>query len=111
MRNAAWVIYLSAYLMLLSVLVAWNAGIAPPEKKPRIVPLLELGLPLLVILRGQLHGRRRNCQLSALLALIYFSLGLIDIAGGDILYGWLQTIAALVWFVALLVYLKASHPD
>ena len=108
MRNVAWITALAAYLMLLSVLVAWNAWIDPPEKIPRILPLLALGLPLLAVLRGLLHKRRRSCQLSTLLALVYFSLGLIDIAGGIILYGWLQTVAATVWFVALLIYLKAS---
>ena len=108
MKNIAWFTSLIAYLMLLSVLVAWNAWIDPPEKIPRMIPLLLLGIPLLALLRGLLHGRRKSCQLAALLALVYFSLGLIDIAAGVVLYGWLQTIAATVWFVALLVYLKAG---
>ena len=107
-RNAAWFISLIAYLTLLGVLVAWNAWIDPPERIPRIVPLLVVGIPLLLVLRGLLHGRRKTCQLAALLALVYFSLGLINIAAGVILYGWLQTIAATVWFIALLVYLKTS---
>ena len=108
MRNIAWLVSLLAYLMLLAVLVAWNAWIDPPEKIPRILPILALGLPLLMVLRGLLQKRRRSCQLSTLLALVYFSLGLIDIAGGILLYGWLQTIAATVWFIGLLIYLKAS---
>ena len=107
-KNIAWLTSLAAYLMLLSVLVAWNAWIDPPESIPRMIPLLLLGLPLLAVLRGLLHGRSKSCQLAALLALVYFSLGLIDIAAGVILYGWLQTVAATVWFVALLVYLKAA---
>lgn len=105
-RNIAWVTSLVAYLTLLGTLVTWNAWIDPPDKIPRILPILALGLPLLLVLRGLLHGRRKSCQLSALLALVYFSLGLIDIAGGTILYGWLQTVAATVWFIALLIYLK-----
>ncbi|MBC6413803.1 MAG: DUF2069 domain-containing protein [Chromatiales bacterium] len=99
---------LASYLTLLSVLVLWNALIEPPEKIPRVLPILALGLPLLMVLRGLLHARRRSCQLSTLLALVYFSLGLIDIAGGALLYGWLQTIAATLWFVSLLVYLKQT---
>ena len=109
MRHIAWIVSLAAYLTLLSVLVAWNAWIDPPEKIPRGIPLLALGLPLLLVLRGQLHGRSRSCQIAALLALVYFSLGLIDIAAGVVLYGWLQTIAAAVWFVGLLVYLKTDN--
>jgi len=106
MRTIAWSVYLLAYLALLGVLVVWNAWIDPPENIPRILPILALGVPLLLMLRGLLHGRRRSCQLAALLALVYFTLGLIDIAAGITLYGWLQTIAATTWFVALLFYLK-----
>ena len=108
MKSIAWFTSLVAYLMLLSVLVAWNAFIDPPERIPRMIPLLALGLPLLTVLRGLLHGRRKSCQLAALMALVYFSLGLIDIAAGVVLYGWLQTVAATVWFIALLIYLKAG---
>ena len=108
MKNIAWLTSLAAYLMLLSVLIAWNAWIDPPERIPRMIPMLALGLPLLLVLRGLLHGRRKTHQLAALLALVYFSLGLIDIAAGVVLYGWLQTVAATVWFVALLLYLKAG---
>ena len=109
MRNIAWIISLAAYLMLLGVLVVWNAWIEPPANIPRLVPLLVLGLPLLAVLRGLLHGRSKTCQLAALLALVYFSLGLVDIAAGVVLYGWLQTIAAALWFGGLMVYLKTSN--
>ncbi len=108
MKSIAWFTSLAAYLMLLGVLVAWNAFIDPPDRIPRMIPILALGLPLLAVLRGLLHGRRKTCQLAALLALVYFSLGLIDIAAGVILYGWLQTAAATVWFISLLFYLKAG---
>ena len=109
MRHIAWIVSLTAYLTLFSMLVAWNVWVDPPEKIPRIIPLLALGLPLLLVLRGQLHKRRRSCQIAALLALVYFSLGLIDIAAGVVLYGWLQTVAATAWFIGLLVYLKADN--
>lgn len=99
---------LFGYLALLSVLVVWNAWVEPPENLPRLLPILALGLPLLLVLRGLLRRSRKIYQLAALLAIIYFTLGLTDVAAGDLLYGWIQTIAALIWFIGLLLYLRST---
>ena len=107
-RRLAWSAALLGYFVLLGTVVAWNAWLEPPTRLPRILPLLVFGLPLLAVLRGLLHGRRKTCQLASLLALVYFSLGLTAIAGGDIVHGWLQTTASLVWFLGLIFYLRRA---
>lgn len=97
---------LASHLSLLMIVTIWNTWVAPPQAYPRVLAILALGLPLLLILRGLLHNKSDSYHAACLLALIYLTLGISNIAGGTHLYGWLQTIGSIALFTGSALSIK-----
>lgn len=97
---------LGGHLLLLVTVVAWHAWFSPPQALPRVLPIIALGAPLVLVLRGLLRNNPGSHHASCLIALVYFALGVTNIAGGDGAYGWLQTLASTAWFAGSALSLK-----
>ena len=109
------VLSLVGYFALLALIVNRFTWLAPPETVPRALPLAALALPLLVPLRGLLHGRRTTHLWTSLLALPYFALGIdgaFNAAPGQAWLGAASALCTLVLFVGCLLYVRytASGP-
>ena len=74
-RRAAWLAACSAWVALILLGVAWELFLAP--LRPGGSWLVLKVLPLLLPLRGLLHGRRYTFQWSTLLVWAYFVEGIV----------------------------------
>jgi len=63
---------LGSYFGLLALVTAWAAWISPSRYFPVALTLIVLAFPLLLPLRGLLHGRARAHIWAAFLSLLYF---------------------------------------
>ena len=70
-RQHAYVLALTGYFGLFAVLMAWITWLSPPERFPIALILLIVVGPLLLPMRGLLHGRVYTFQWSTFLALFY----------------------------------------
>ncbi len=104
---------LVGYFALLFLILNWFTWIAPPEKFPRSMVLMILLLPLLIPLRGLLHGKRRTHQWVIFLSLAYF-MGGIDVwfnqNGLRAYLGAAMTLFSVVLFVGCSGYGKHMGP-
>ena len=88
-RPGAWrILTLAGYFGLLVLLLNWVTWLAPPQRFPVALALIVLAVPLLLPLRGLLHGRPYTHAWSSFLALPYFAFGIDAVAAGDA-PGWL----------------------
>ena len=101
---------LGGYLALLVLILAWNTVVAPSQRYPVALILIVLLVPMLVPLRGLLHGRRYTHAWSSMLSLAYFVIGVGDAYSDPIdrLYGWLMIVFSLAWFTGAVLYVKTS---
>jgi uncharacterized membrane protein len=95
---------------LIAVVVAWQlaAGISTS----RILLCAVLTCPLWAPLRGLARGDRRTYAWATLCVIPYFILGLVEAVANPERRLWpaLCLAIALMLFVALIVYLRASNP-
>ena len=66
---------LTSYFSLLLLTVVWHTWLFPSVYFPISLVLMVTALPLLLPLRGLLHGRPRSHIWAALLSLLYFTHG------------------------------------
>lgn len=101
---------LAGYLGLIAWIMLWNTLIAPPAEKWVAVVLLVLLTPLLVGLRGMLHGRRYTHGWVSMLSLLYFVVGIGDAYADpvDRPYGILMILLSLTLFVGSIGYVRLS---
>jgi len=71
----AWLLVWVGYFGLLGLWLAWATAFAPPHHPPTSLVIGISTLPLLLPLRGMLHGRRGSLMLASLLSLLYFMHG------------------------------------
>ncbi len=71
------VLALAGHLGLLGWLLLWFTWLAPPRHTPVAVALLGFAGPLLLPLRGLLHGRAYTHAWTSLLSLLYFTHGVV----------------------------------
>lgn len=74
---------LIGYFVLLIGLLNWLTWIAPPARLPVSLALILFAVPLLLPLRGLLHGRPYTHAWTSFLALPYFAFGIDAIAAGQ----------------------------
>lgn len=100
------------YLGLLILLVVGTVWLAPPQALPRSLVLIVLVGPLLIPLRGILHGRTRAYLWAALLSLFYFVVGIFNIAGGiePNWLAWLEMLLSLLLFFSALGFVRSADP-
>ena len=103
---------LVGYFGLLLLLLNWYTWLAPPETVPVSVLLALLVAPLLIPMRGLLHGRRYTHGWVGFLSLFYFALG-VDVAFNDRaerLYGLLEVALTASLFLGCTLYLRHTRP-
>lgn len=104
---------LLGYFALLLLILNWFTWIAPPEKFPRSIVLFLLSAPLLIPLRGLLHGKRRTHQWVIFLSLAYF-IGGVDVwfnqVGTRSYLGAAMTLFSVVLFVGCSGFGKHAGP-
>lgn len=106
--SAARWLTLAAYFALLALLLNWWTWLAPPQRVPISLALILTAGPLLLPLRGLLHGRAYTHAWTSFLALPYFALGVDALAGGTA-PGWLGVavvIASLALFAGAVGYAR-----
>lgn len=97
---------LASYFALIALVLLWETQWAPSRYAPPAFWLTLKTLPLLIPLRGLLHGRTHTCVWTSLLTLPYLSEG-ITLAYADPHQrapAMVQTLLALVLFTACSVY-------
>ena len=106
--RAAYLVSLSAYFCLFLLLVGWNAWLAPSAYFPVALVLLVMVTPLLVPLRGLLHGKPYTYAWTSLLALLYFTHGVVEayVNPAERLYASAEIILALALFSAAVLYAR-----
>ena len=103
------------HIGLILLFVNWLTWIAPPERLPRGFVLLLAVAPLLLPLRGILHGRRYTHQWTSFLSMLYFAIG-VDLwfnpGEGAALLGATAVLLSLLQFVGYVMYARytASIP-
>ena len=104
---------LVGYFGLLLLILNWFTWIAPPVTFPRSLVLILLAVPLLIPLRGLLHGKRRTHQWVIFLSLAYF-IGGVDVwynqTGIKSYLGAAMTVFSIVLFVGCSGYGKHTGP-
>lgn len=99
---------LIGYFGTLILIVAWYGWLSPPQLSPAIVVAV-LGTPLLLPLRGLLHGRPYTYAWSLFLALGYFTHGVIELYStpSDRLYALAELALTVLWFGAGTMYVRS----
>ncbi len=99
---------LLAYAATLLLSFNWLSWYSPPTEVPRALLLLIIVVPLVLPLRGFLHGRAMSYVAVAMVAMWLFAVGL-DIALYEQAWtalGWTLTGCSVVLFVACYFYLR-----
>lgn len=100
----------AGYFGTFLLLMLWYSWLAPSPTLPVSFVLLILGTPLLLPLRGLLHGRRYTVAWSLFLCLGYFTHGVTEAYAlpEDRLLGGLEILFCLLWFIGGIRYIRAS---
>jgi uncharacterized membrane protein len=102
---------LTGYFGTFILIVVWYGWLSPPTRLPAIYALLALGTPLLLPLRGLLHGRPYTYAWSLFLALGYATHALIEVYStpDDRVLATIELILVLMWFVGAIRYVRQGH--
>ena len=100
----------ASLVALVSLCLAWESRLAP------IYPggswLMLKCLPLLIPLRGILHGRRYTFQWSSMLILLYLTEGIVRLTTDNGPARWLaltESLLALAFFGATIAYVRSGR--
>lgn len=99
---------LLAYFGLLILLVAWLTVLAPSTYLPTALLLLIVVGPLLFPLRGLLHGKPYTHAWVSMLALLYFTHGVIEAWSNrtERVYAWLEIFFSVLLFLGSMLYAR-----
>ncbi len=102
---------LGGYFSLFVLLALRYGWLAPPRQVAPWLPLVATLAPLFVPLRGMLSGRRYTYKWAGFIALGYvaYAIDSLFIAGWSQLLGTLELIAASLWFVAGMFYVRRTR--
>ncbi len=106
--RVARILCLGFYFCLFVLLVAWNVWLAPSAYFPVALVLLVMVSPLLLPLRGLLHGRPYTHMWASLLALLYFTHGLMEayVNPAERFYAVTEVLLAVGLFSAAVLYAR-----
>ncbi len=101
---------LTGYLGLFGVLLLWFSWLEPPTRMPVSLILILLVGPLLLPLRGLLHGRLYTHAWASFLALFYFSAGVFSAAGpmARPWLAWLEIGFSVLWFTGAILFVRSQ---
>ncbi len=99
------------YLALIALLLLWLTLLAPPDRALIAPSIAVLVGPLLLPLRGLLHGRRRAIAGSTLLIGLYFAHGVAAAASGGLLVwlGAVEIVLSLGYFLLAILFIRGTR--
>jgi uncharacterized membrane protein len=104
---------LAGFFGVLTTILLWHAWLAPPGKYPVALYLILLLGPLLLPMRGLLHGRTYTHVWASMLSLFYFCLGIMHVWSGSQTgtrgYGLALTLFSLMFFSGAICYVHYSR--
>jgi uncharacterized membrane protein len=103
---------IAAYLGLIALLLLWLLWLDPLPARLLSPALLILLGPLLLPLRGILHGRRYTMAWTSMLILLYFLHGVAAAAGNGraVWLGGMEIALAVAYFGLAIHYVRLSNP-
>lgn len=103
---------IASYLALLGLLLLWHTWLVPPVHWPIALVLLVWVVPLLVPLRGLLHGQRYTYAWFHFLTLWYFTHGIGVIAADPAarILGIGEVVLSVMLYLSSIVYVRVSRP-
>ena len=105
-----YVLALVGYFGLLGLLLVWTIYLAPPTIFPVSVVLLLYVGPLLLPLRGLLHGKLYTHAWVHFMALFYFTVGVM-VAAANVAerhYAIAQVILSIMLFVGSMMFVRSK---
>ena len=102
---------LFGYFGTLTLLTAWYSWLAPATLFPTALVLIALLVPLLLPLRGLLHGHKYTFAWSCFLALLYFTHGVMEAYSDDLTrpLGLLEVMFSSLWFLSAMAYIRKNE--
>ncbi len=104
---------LTGFFGVLATILLWHAWLAPPAKYPVALLLILLLTPLLLPMRGLLHGSTYTYAWASMLSLFYFCLGIMHAWSGSQTgirsYGLALTLFSLMFFSGAICYARYSR--
>ena len=99
---------LTSYFSLFFLLMAWNTLIFPSTQFPVALVLIVFITPLLLPLRGFLHGRKKSSAWLGYISLIYFMHGISEayVNSAERLLAVLEILFSLLLFLGIMFYLR-----
>ena len=103
-----YIVALTGYFGLFSLLMLWNTVLAPSSRFPVALRLLITVTPLLLSLRGFLDRNPKSCAWMAYISLAYFIHGSIEayVNTNGRLYPSLEIIFSLMLFFGATLYVR-----
>lgn len=101
-------IALTGFFGLFALLMLWHTLLAPSVRFPVALVLLVTVLPLLLPMRGLLHGKPKSCAWAAYVSLIYFIHGSAEayVNEAERLYAVLEVVFSLMLFLGATFYVR-----
>ncbi|MCK4742417.1 MAG: DUF2069 domain-containing protein [Sulfuriflexus sp.] len=101
---------LIGYFGLFILLSAWTVYLAPPTIFPISIVLLFYVGPLLIPLRGLLHGKLYTHAWVHFMALFYFIVGVMVAAGNaeERNYALAQVVLSILMFIGSMMYVRVK---
>ena len=99
---------LSGYFGLFILLMLWNTVLSPSTRFPVALVLIIMITPLLLPLRGLLHGRLKSCAWAAYISLIYFIHGTEEafVNPHERSYALMEIVFSLMLFFGATYYIR-----
>lgn len=99
---------LVGYFGLLVLILAWNTWLSPPSVLPVALVLIMFAGPLLLPLRGLLHGKLYTYKWVNFLAMFYFVHGVVEAYSNppERLLAILEVIFSVVFFLGSVFYTR-----
>ena len=99
---------LVAYFCLFILLMAWNTILMPSAQFPVAMVLIFMVTPLLLPLRGFLHGRPKSCSWMAYVSLLYIIHGIVEAYANpaERLFTVAEAVLALTLFMSTTLYVR-----
>ena len=103
-----YIIALTGFFGLFALLMLWHTQLAPSVRFPVALVLLVTITPLLLPMRGLLHGRPKSCAWAAYVSLIYFIHGSAEAYANSAerLYAALEIVFSLMLFLGATFYVR-----
>ena len=107
------VVALAGYFGLFGLLLLWLTWLEPSRRMPVSLALILLVGPLLLPLRGLLHGHPYTHAWTSFLALFYFAVGVFDAAGpmARPWLAWLEIGFSILLFLGTVLYVRARASE